>query len=153
MKSLLITFSGTLLLCCATVCGAQVTVDGAWVRATAPGQKITGAYLKITSATTSFLVGGSSPAAKTVELHEMSMDNNVMKMRPVARLELPAGKTVELKPGSYHLMLIDVARPLVAGASVPITLKVEDQHGKLHTVGFKAQVGELVAGAHHHDAK
>jgi copper(I)-binding protein len=153
MKSFFITMSGALLMCCAAVCDAQVTVDGAWVRATAPGQKIAGAYLKITSVTAAFLVGASSPAAKTVELHEMSMDNNVMKMRPVARLELPAGKTVELKPGSYHLMLIDVARPLVAGASVPITLKVEDQHGKRQAVGLKAQVGELVAGDHHHDAK
>jgi copper(I)-binding protein len=123
------------------------------VRATAPGQKVAGAYLKITSATKAYLVGGSSPAAKTVELHEMRMDNNVMKMRPVARLELPAGKPVELKPGSYHLMLINVARPLVAGASVPIALNVEDQHGKQQIVEVKAQVGELVAGDHRHEAK
>lgn len=153
MKNVMAMLSGALLLCGATACGAQVTVSGAWVRATAPGQKIAGAYLMIKSTTAAFLVGGSSPAAKTVELHEMSMENNIMKMRPVARLELPAGKPVELKPGGYHLMLIDVKRPLAAGESVPITLKVEDQQGRRQNVELKAQVGELVAGGPHHDSK
>ena len=153
MKLFSMALSGILLLCGATVCVAQVAVSGAWVRATAPGQKVAGAYLKITSTATAHLVGGSSPVAKTVELHEMSMENNIMKMRPVARLELPAGKPVELKPGGYHLMLIDVKRTLVNGESVPLALTVEAQGGRRTTVEIKAQVGELAAGGHHHDAR
>jgi copper(I)-binding protein len=125
---------------------AEVSVSAAWVRPTVPGQNIAGGYLKITSAATAYLVGGSSPLAKTVELHQMSLENNVMKMRPLARLELPAGRPVELKPGSYHLMLIDVTRPLVAGDRVPLKLTVEDKDGKRHTVDVTADVGQPAAG-------
>jgi copper(I)-binding protein len=125
---------------------ADVSVSAAWVRPTAPGQNIAGGYLKITSAATAYLMGGSSPIAKAVELHQMSMDINVMKMRPLARLELPAGKPVELKPGSYHLMLIDVARPLVAGDHVPLKLTVEDKSGKRQTIDVTAEVGQQAAG-------
>ncbi len=149
MKSLLIALAGMLAMCWTATCSAQVTVSDAWARATAPGQKIAGAYLKITSATPAYLVGGSSPAARVVEVHQMTMANNVMKMRPVARLELPAGTAVELKPGGYHLMLVDVVRPLVKGDSVPLTLKVEDKHGRRHDVEVKAVVGDLVAAGGH----
>ena len=120
MKSWLSAFSCAVALACATPALAQVTVTAAWVRATVPGQNIAGAYLKITSASTAWLVGGSSPAAKAVELHQMSLENNVMKMRPLARLELPAGTPVELRPGGYHLMLIDIAHPLAKGERVPL---------------------------------
>ena len=138
-----------LALCWATACAAQVTVSNPWVRATAPGQKIAGAYLKITSVSAAYLVGASSAAAKKVELHEMTMENNIMKMRPLARLALPAGTAVELKPGSYHLMLIDVARPLVKGDHVPLTLTVEGKDGRRHSIETKAEVGELVAAGGH----
>ncbi|HXD50333.1 MAG TPA: copper chaperone PCu(A)C, partial [Burkholderiales bacterium] len=90
MKSWLSAFSCAVVLGCAAPALAQVSVNGAWVRATVPGQNIAGAYLKITSESTVWLVGGSSPAAKAVELHQMSLENNVMRMRPLARLELPA---------------------------------------------------------------
>ena len=83
----------------------------------------------------------------------MTLENNVMKMRPVARLELPAGTLVELKPGGYHLMLVDVARPLVKGDSVPLTLTVEEQGGRRHTVEARAEVGELVPMGGLHGAK
>ena len=126
-----------------------MTVSNAWARATAPGQKIAGAYLKITSATAAWLVGGTSPLAKRVEVHQMTMDDNVMKMRPIARLELRAGTVVELKPGGYHLMLIDVARPLVKGDTVPLTLIVEDRNGGRHAVEVKAKVGDLLATGGH----
>ncbi len=145
MKSLIISLSSAIALCSAIVCSAQVTVSNPWMRATPPGQNVGGAYLKITSATTAYLVGGSSPAAKAVELHEMTLENNIMKMRPLARLELPAGKPVELKPGGYHLMLIDLKRPLVKGDSVPLTLTVEEQGGRRQTVDVTAQVGDLVS--------
>lgn len=121
-------------------------MTSAWARPTAPGQSVAGAYFKITSTVPAYLVSASSPAAKSVEVHEMSMVDNVMKMRQVAKLELPAGKPVELKPGGYHLMLIDVARPLGKGASVPIKLTVEDKDGKRHTVEVKATVGEGTPG-------
>ena len=124
---------------------AQLTETSACVRATAPGQTVAGAYLKISSASTAYLVGGSSPVAKAVELHQMSLDNNVMKMRPLPRLELPAGIVVELKPGSYHLMMIDVTHPLVKGEHVPLKLTVEDNSGRRQTVDIKAEVGELAA--------
>ena len=150
MKALRITVCALLALCGGGAYGAEVTVSDAWVRATAPGQKVAGAYLKITSATKAYLVGANSQAAQAVEVHEMSMTNNVMKMRPVARLELPAGKTVELKPGGYHLMLIDVARPLAPGASVTIRLTVEGSDGRRHDTDIKADVRDLGAkGALH----
>ena len=149
MKSLLIAVWCAVAMSWATAGAAQVTVNAAWVRATVPGQTIAGAYLKITSASTAYLIGGSSPAAKTVELHQMSMENNVMKMRPLARLELPAGAAVELRPGGYHLMLIDVAHPLVAGERVPLKLTVEDKDGRRHTVDVTAEVGQMAAGAQH----
>jgi copper(I)-binding protein len=146
---ILIALAAAAALCCAAGCGAQVTAGNAWARATAPGQTIAGAYLKITSTTPSYLVGGSSPVAKAVEIHEMTMENNVMKMRPVSRVELPAGTPVELKPGGYHLMLVDVARPLVKGDSVPLTLIVEDKGGRRHTVEVNAEVTDLVGTGGH----
>ena len=149
MKSWLIALSCTLAVSCGNAGAAQVTVNAAWVRATVPGQKVAGAYLKITSPTTAYLVGASSPAAKAAELHQMTLENNVMKMRPLARLELPAGAAVELKPGGYHLMLVDVTHPLVVGERVPLQLMVEDKDGRRHTVDVVADVGQQApAGAH-----
>jgi periplasmic copper chaperone A len=142
MKSYFIVLMTLLAMNLAGAHAAEINVSSAWVRPTVPGQNIAGGYLKITSAETAYLVGGTSPMAKAVELHQMSLENNVMKMRPVARLELPAGMPVELKPGSYHLMLIDIARPLVAGDRVPLKLTVEDKGGKRHTVDVIAAVGQ-----------
>ena len=149
MKSWLIVLSCVLAMSCANAGAAQVTVNAAWVRATVPGQTIAGAYLKITSASTAYLLGASSPVAKAVELHQMSLENNVMKMRPLARLELPAGAAVELKPGGYHLMLIDVTHPLVAGERVPLKLMVENKDGRRQTVDVVAEVGQPGAAMHH----
>ena len=149
MKSWLIALSCAFAMSWVSAGAAQVTVNAAWVRATVPGQKIAGAYLRITSASTAYLTGGSSPVAKAVELHQMSLENNVMKMRPVARLELPAGAAVELKPGGYHLMLIDVTQPLVAGERVPLKLTVEDKDGRRQTVDVVADVGTPAATAAH----
>ena len=89
----------------------------------------------------------ASPLAGVVEIHEMAMDGNVMKMRAVAVLELPAGKTVELKPGGYHVMLMDLKQPLKAGETVPLTLVVEGAGGKRETVEISAPVKAL---AHDH---
>ena len=94
---------------------AQVEVQSPWARATVPGQKTAGAYLQLKSAQGANLIGAESPVAAIVEVHEMRMEGNVMRMRAVPRLELPAGKLVELKPGGYHIMLIDLRQPLKNG--------------------------------------
>jgi hypothetical protein len=147
LAALLAAFAGAVALPAA----AQVVVANAWVRGTVEGQKATGAFMEIKSATDATLVGAASPVARIVELHEMKMDAGVMKMKAVDRLPLPAGKAVELKPGGYHVMLMDLAQPLKEGDSVPVTLTVEDKSGKKQAVEVKAQVrGLTAAGAPKH---
>jgi copper(I)-binding protein len=104
---------------------AQVTVTDPWIRGTTPSQMATGAFMKITSPKPAKLVDASSPVAGVVEIHEMAMEGNVMKMRAVPSLDLPAGRTVELKPGGYHVMLMDLKRQLKEGETVPVTLVFE----------------------------
>lgn len=110
---------------------AGVQVNGAWVRATVKGQQGTGGFMRLVSAQPLALVGFSSPAAATSELHEMRMDGSVMRMRPVDMLELPAGQPVDLKPGGHHLMLMGLKQPLKAGSTVPLVLKFKTPDGKL----------------------
>ncbi|MEO8298253.1 MAG: copper chaperone PCu(A)C [Burkholderiales bacterium] len=141
-----LTFLVTALLL-AGAAQAQVTVTNAWVRGTATGQKTTGAFMTLTAPTDAKLVEVKSPAADIVEVHEMAMDNNVMKMRAVPALALPAGKAVELKPGGFHVMLIDLKQPLKAGDSVPLTLVIEGKDGKRETLAVKAEVRALGAPA------
>ncbi len=142
---LLSLFAAVLAATFAAAAGAQVTVTDAWVRGTVPGQMATGAFMQLKSPTDTTLVGAASPVAKVVEVHEMKMDNGVMKMSAVPKLPLPAGKTVELKPGSYHVMLMDLGRPLKEGESVPVTLTFEDKAGKKQSVDVKATVRSLTA--------
>jgi periplasmic copper chaperone A len=131
---------------------AQVEVKSAWVRGTVAAQKTTGAYMEISSVQGASLVGVESAVAGAVEVHEMRMDKNVMRMRAVPRLDLPAGKTVELKPGGYHVMLIDLKRPLNKGDSVPLRLKIENKDKTVSTVEVKAEVRDAaaMAPAHQH---
>ena len=103
--------------------GLEVT--GAWARATPGGSTIGAAYLTITSPTADRLTGAATPIAKKAELHTMSMEGNVMKMRPVASIDIPAGQPVALKPGGYHIMLTGLSRPLRAGQSFALTLTFE----------------------------
>ena len=124
---------------------ADLEVANPWVRGTVPAQKATGAFMQLSSKGGVSLVGVGSPAANIVEIHEMVMDNNVMKMRAVPQLEVEAGKVLELKPGSYHVMLIDLKKPLGKGEIVPITLRVEGKDKKLETVEIKAEVRDLTA--------
>ena len=140
-----------LLALSATLAQAQTTVKDAWVRGTVPQQKATGLFASITSPAGGKLVSGSSPAAGVVEVHEMSMDGNVMKMRAVAGgLDLPAGKTVELKPGGYHVMLMDLKQQLKEGDSVPVTLVFEGKDGRKESVELKTPVKALNAAATPH---
>lgn len=128
-------------LLAASAAQAQTTVTEPWVRSTVAGQKATGAFLQITSTAGGKLVSASSPVAGVVEIHEMSMDGNVMKMRALsAGLDLPAGKAVALKPGGLHVMLMDLKQPLKAGDTVPLTLVVEGAGNKRETVDVKATV-------------
>jgi copper(I)-binding protein len=119
---------------------AQVTVAEPWARSTVKEQKVTGMFMTLTSKEDAKLVGASSPAAKLVEVHEMTLDNNIMKMREVKAVALPAGKPVQLKPGGYHVMLIDLAGPLEPGQKVPFTLTIEGKDGKRTTVESQAEV-------------
>jgi copper(I)-binding protein len=108
---------------------ANVAISDVWVRPTVTGQKATGAFLKLIAKENSKLLSVSTPIAGIAEIHEMKMDGNVMKMAPMPFLELPAGKVVELKPGGYHLMLMDLKSPVEKGAKVPVTLKFQDANG------------------------
>ena len=119
---------------------AQTTVKDPWVRGTVAQQKATGAFMQITSTGGGKLLSASSPAAGVVEIHEMAMDGTTMKMRAIPSLDLPAGKTMELKPGGYHVMLMDLKAPLAAGATVDLTLVVEGKDGKKETLAVKAPV-------------
>ena len=152
------------LACAASTSSAQapgVTVSGAWARATMPGQPVSGAYFDIVSAEGGALVGASSPAAGVVEVHQMQLDGGVMKMRAMPRLPLPAGKTVSLKPGGYHVMLMDLKQPLREGDKVALTLKLEGKGGKATTLDVQAEVrspsgvpaassGDMHEHMHHH---
>ena len=129
---------------------AQTTVKDPWVRGTVAQQKATGAFLQITSAAGGRLVSASSPAAGVVEIHEMKMDGNTMQMRALPQgLDLPAGKAVDLKPGGYHVMLMDLKAPLKAGDTVDLSLVVEARDGKRETLAVKAPVKALGGMAEH----
>ena len=129
---------------------ADVSVSDAWVRGTVPGQKVTGAFMQITSATDASLVAVTSPVAKVAEIHTMSHEGGVMKMRRVEAIALPAGKPVELGPGGYHVMLMDVGQPLKEGETVPLTLTFADKAGNRTTLAVSATVRALAAPAHKH---
>lgn len=122
---------------------AEVSVKDAWVRATVPQQKATGAFLQIQSSTDVRLVEVQTMAAGIAEIHEMKMDNNVMKMRSLEYLDLPAGKLVEFKPGSFHLMLMDLKAQIKPGDAITLTLIVESKDKKRETIEVKAKARAL----------
>jgi len=122
-------------------------VSGAWIRGTVPGQHATGAFMSITSPRDVALVEARTPIAGTAQVHSMAMAGNVMKMEPVPRLEVPAGRTVVLKPGGYHVMLMDLKRPLQKGERVPITLVFEGPDRQRRVVDVLAEVRELGAAS------
>ena len=102
----------------------SVQIENAYTRATVPGQQVAGGFMKIENkGAADQLVSASSPVAGEVQLHEMAMDGNVMKMRQVKDIAVPAGGAVELKPGGLHLMFINIKAPLTAGETVPVKLK------------------------------
>ena len=148
MKKVLSVLTLSLL---ASLSHAQVSVKDAWVRATVAQQKATGAFMMLESKQEAKLVAAQSPVAGVVEVHEMAMDNGVMKMRPIPFLALPAGKAVELKPGGYHVMLMDLKGQVKDGDMVPVTLVVESKDGKRQNVEVKAPARVMAQPAMKHD--
>jgi periplasmic copper chaperone A len=129
----------------------NVTIEGAWARATVPGQQATGAFMKLTAKEGARLVAVTSPVAGVAEVHEMKMDGDVMKMRAVAGIDLPAGKAVELKPGGYHVMLMDLKAPLAKDSTVALTLVLQDAQGRQTRQAVQLPVHTGVpAAAHRH---
>lgn len=124
---------------------AQTVVSNAWVRATVPAQKSGGAYLTLRSPDAARVVGATSPAAASVEIHTMQMNGTVMSMREVPAVELPAGQAVS----NFHIMLIDLKRPLKEGQRVPVTLQVEHAGGKREVLQVDAEVKPLTYNAAH----
>lgn len=119
-----------------------VKVDNAWIRATVKGQSGTGGFMSLTASQPLTLVGFSTAVAAESELHEMAMDGNVMRMHAVPSLPLPAGQTVELRPGmdGHHLMLMGLKQPLKEGDEVALTLKLRTADGKTLTQDIKVPV-------------
>ena len=140
----------TLMAMGAPTWAQAVDVQGAWARATVQGQKATGAFMKLTATSGARLVSVSSPVAGVAEVHEMKMNGDVMQMRAVqGGLELPAGKAVELKPGGFHLMLMDLKMPLLKDTTVPLTLVFKDNKGVEFKTELKVPVSLAVpAGGH-----
>ena len=115
-----------------------VQVQDAWTRATVGAQSYTVSFMKLTAPQATRLVEVRSPAAGIVEVHEMKLEGDVMRMRAVTALPLPAGQTVELKPGGYHVMMMDLKAPVKAGDAVPLTLVFEGADGQRQTQDVKA---------------
>lgn len=103
----------------------NIQISNAWVRATVPGQEVSGAFLSVKSLRPAKLIKVESPIADSVEIHSMTMKNGVMEMRELKTLALPAGKLVKLAPGELHLMLIDIKRQLKPGDKVPLKLTLQ----------------------------
>ncbi|MGQ0442152.1 MAG: copper chaperone PCu(A)C [Methylophilaceae bacterium] len=110
---------------------AEVTISDAWVRANAPGQKVGAAYMTLNSPQDSMLVYVEASMASSVEIHSMTMNNGVMKMRTLEALPLTAGKPEKLAPGGFHLMLFDLQKPLKAGEKVTFKLCFKDKTNKI----------------------
>lgn len=140
-----------------------VKVESAWVRAMVKGQTATGGFMSLTAVQPLTLEGFAMSRPGTPELHEMAMDGNVMRMRAIETLALPAGQAVVLRPGAQHLMLTELKEPLKDGDTVTLTLKLRTADGKKLTQDVQIPVtaghmmmspaqgaSEAPAGAHHH---
>ena len=143
MKSLLASVYALYCLFAGAAFASEVLVSDAWTRATAPGQSVAGVYFGIRSDTDAVLTGAETAAAGVTELHFMRMEDGVMRMRSLPSVELPAGETVQFKPGGLHVMLFELKQPLKAGEELDLVLIVEDGAGHRSRVGVQAQVRNL----------
>ncbi|MDR1889786.1 MAG: copper chaperone PCu(A)C [Zoogloeaceae bacterium] len=134
-------------LCLPVVARAQspVRVTDAWVRATVAAQQATGAFMKLESTETVQLVGVRSPVAGVTEVHTTRMQGEVMEMRAVPSLALPAGTVTELKPGGLHIMLMQLKAQVKAGQKVPLTLILENAGRERQEITVEAEVRPLNA--------
>lgn len=149
-RRLLLATTLVLPLFAGTAVRAQSTalqVEGAWVRASVPGQSGTGGFMRLTASEPLTLVGLQTPAAGVAELHEMKMDGDVMRMRAVREIVLAPGKPFELRPGGHHLMLMDLKTPLKEGATLPLTLVLRDVRGAERRVPLLVPVALRAPGA------
>jgi copper(I)-binding protein len=126
---------------------AQVSVSDPWIRATVPQQKVAGAFMQLKSVKPAKLVEVKTPVAGRVELHQMAMEGQTMRMRAVEAIELPPGQTVNLASGGYHVMLFDLKRQLKDGEQVPLTLTVVDAAGKRETLALTVPVKPMTYSA------
>lgn len=117
-----------------------VQISNAWARATAPGQEVGAAYMTLKGATPLQVTQAETKIADAVEIHEMKMQDGVMKMRMMEVLDLPAGKEVHLEPGGFHFMLFDLKEPLKAGSSFDLVLNIKDAQGKTSKQTVKVPV-------------
>ena len=146
-----ISLLATLVACAASLpaWAANLSVTDAWVRATVPGQPVSGAYMQIRSDADARLLSVTSPVVPRVEVHEMKMEGDVMRMREVKAIELPKGQSVTLEPGGFHLMLMNLKKPIAAGETIPLSLVIESG-GKQQTVEVKAEARATGGGMQHH---
>src|SRR3954451_15958794 len=124
-----------------------VEITDAWARATPGGAENGAAYLTLTSPTGDRLTGVTSPAAAKTQLHEMTNDGGVMKMRDVTAIDLPPGEPVTLKPGGLHVMMMGLAHPLQPGQSVPLTLHFDSARARALSVAV-GKVGAMGPESH-----
>ena len=122
-------------------------VENAWVRSAVAGQSGTGAFMRLTASEALELVSVSTPVAGTAAVHEMKMEGDVMRMRPIDKLALPAGQGVELKPGGYHVMLQDLKQPLLNDTRVPLTLVFRNAQGVQAQMELQLPVSTLAPGS------
>ena len=160
MPSYLLRSAIAALACAAASAFAQpspITISGAWVRATVPGQGGTGAFMTLQSPQTLELVGASTPVAGVAQVHAMKLEGNTMHMQHLPALALPAHQSVTLTPGGNHIMLMDLKQPLAAGSTIAITLQLKDAAGVAVTQTLQVPVlkqaapaGAAPAAAHGH---
>lgn len=143
------------LCCSASAWAGEVQVSDAWARATAPGQDSAAIQLTLTSKKAGAVVGGSSKVAQTVEIHSMVMEGNMMKMRALTELPLPANAAVSLAEQGNHVMLIGLKQALKAGDKVAFVLAVKFSDGSKENVAVEAEIRPLgtsdsMMHEHHH---
>jgi copper(I)-binding protein len=134
MKVLLACLAAAACIAAQAQPAAPVVAEAAWARPTVPGQDSSGAYMTLTAREPLTLLGAETPAAGIVEIHQMKMEGDVMKMRAAEQLPLAAGKPFRLAPGGYHFMLMDLKAPFKAGTQIAMTLRFRDARGKLATL-------------------
>lgn len=156
---LLASFLLLLLAATAALADSDLQIQHAWVRATVPGQMASGAFMRVTSPTDQRLISVQSPLG-IAQIHQMSIDQGVMRMKALPQgLPLPAGQAIDLKPGGYHIMLLDLKTALSPGQKVPLTLQIQDPSGRQKSVALEVPIlkeappggpTSAAAGTHRH---